>query len=73
MPKTTVNEYRESLLHENKIRLTKHCLMSSPALDFVNAKDGSELQFRELVAPRPNCRHNLGAFLFTEDVSHFEN
>jgi hypothetical protein len=44
--------------------------VATPAGDAVLPKDLRQRQFRVLVPPRPDARHHLGTFGFSEDVSH---
>jgi hypothetical protein len=70
MPEAAVHEDGETFFAKHEVRFARQWLVPTPAVDSASAEDTGEFQFSRFVSLRPNCCHDLRAFLFAEHVCH---
>ena len=70
VPETAIHKNSKPLAAEYKVRLAGQPLMAAPACNVMCPHDGDKLQFRVLVARGADGRHDLGSFLFGENINH---
>ena len=69
MPKTTIHEYCHLVPSKNKIRLSKHGLISPPAGDSVAAEKFHHFKLGAAVATPTDLGHDLRSFGFGENIA----
>ncbi len=70
MPETPVNKNGHTLAAENKIRLAKKSLMSSPTDNATSTEKFGEGKLGLLVATPANARHDLRTLRHCKNVRH---
>ena len=73
VPEAAVNEYGQTLLAEDEIRVTGNGLVPAPAGDASRAEYDRQLLFRGPIAFRADGGHDLAALLLCEHVGHGES
>ena len=70
MPKTSVYEYSDFLIKENKIRMSFNFIISSPARYSILLENLYQLKFRRLVIFRSHSTHYLRALFIVKYIRH---
>ncbi len=72
VPEATVNKHGHSFLDKNKVRLPRKFLLAPPAADFVLSEKSYQNKLGFLVAASSDLGHDVRAFSFCPNVSHWD-
>jgi hypothetical protein len=70
VPEISVNENRNPLFREHKVRLTGKLAAAPPTIDFVLPHDQDQAQLGCAIAAAADARHDAGTLLDCEHVRH---